>query len=60
MGLSPSGWSMTNTIAGERWCPRCKKLFLATRIVGRQGREEVGQETPCPACGTRGEPLLAR
>jgi len=49
---------MPNALTVERWRPQCKNLFQATRIVGRQSREEVGQETPCPDCGRRGEPLL--
>jgi hypothetical protein len=42
-----------------RWCPRCKKVFTATKVVGRD-REEASTESPCPDCGAAGESLLRR
>jgi hypothetical protein len=47
-------------ITVTRWCPKCAKVFESTRIVGREGREAVVQETPCTDCGTPGQTLLER
>jgi ribosomal protein S27AE len=45
---------MSFQLAEERWCPKCAKLFLATVIVERRGKDEVRTETPCPDCGADG------
>jgi hypothetical protein len=49
---------MPNVLTVERWCPNCKTVFPAKRIISRVGRETTVQETPCPTCGTKGETLL--
>jgi endogenous inhibitor of DNA gyrase (YacG/DUF329 family) len=51
---------MTNVLTVTRWCPRCEKLFEATKIIQRVGREATASETPCPTCGTPGQLLLQR
>ena len=44
----------------ERWCPECKKVFTATKVLARRGKEETSTETSCPNRGTAGTLLLER
>jgi hypothetical protein len=51
---------VTTVLELQRWCPQCEKVFTATKIIERRGRESTSIESPCPEWGTAGELLLAR